>query len=552
MEKHVMSCGCSFNKIGTKDGKFIIDIPVETIYEDLNLSCPRVAELLASGESKGVFQLESPLGRSWVKKLKPENLEHMAALVALLRPGCLEAKDEKGVSMTEHYARRKNNLEPAGSYHPVIDKILSPTYNVIAYQEQAILIAAAVAGFNLQQADNLRKAMGKKLPEEMAKVKIDFIEGCKRVGILTDEQAAEVFGWIEKSQRYSFNKSHAVCYGDIGFVTAYLKSHFTVEFFTSWLFFAVNKGDAYGEMRDLIEDSKLFDMKVLPPNLFMLEPNFVTDREKSIWFGLGDIKGIGDAQIKKLIDATGKAETLLSKKFCEMTWFEALKYVLAELNSAAVEKFIQSGACDNLGKMSRKEMLAEWDAWNRLTAKEQEFILVKIPRAESLSDALGECGKTKKEGGGAANKNRVEIIQSTKILLDNPPAKMFDDPMWVVWHESNLLGTPLTASVLDDKDADLVANCTCKEIHQGKRGPLVVAAEIKAFREFKIKNGKNIGRKMGFLSIGDSTCTIDSVVMWCEAYDQYADLCTEGNTVIIFGEADKKTGSLVVKKIIQI
>lgn len=551
MERYTMNCGCSFPKVNGA-GKFLIDIPVETLWEDINMTCPRVADLLATGQSKGVFQLESPLGRSWVKKLKPENLEHMAALVALLRPGCLEAKDDKGISMTEHYCRRKNMQEEVTSYNSVVDLVLAPTYQVLAYQEQAILLAARAAGFDLQQADNLRKAMGKKLPEEMAKVKTQFIEGAAKIGILTAEQAAEVFGWIEKSQRYSFNKSHAACYGQIGWVTAYLKSHFTIEFFTSWLYHAVNKGDAYEEMRELIEDAKLFDVTVMPPDITMMEPNFTTDRDRKIWFGLGDIKGIGEAQITKLIKAVADAEQYLGKRFCEMTWFEMVKYVFDHLNSSAVEKFIQSGALSGVINTPRKRMLAEWDAWGRLTDKERQFIVDKTADAKNITDALGLCGCTKKEGGGAANKKRVDVIQGTKQLLENPPSKLEDDSMWVVWHESQLLGTPLTASILDGKDSDWAANSTCREIHDGKTGPIAVAVEVKKVREIKIKNGKNIGRKMAFLSLGDATCCVDDAVMWSENYDKYKDLLVENNTVIAYGELDKKTSSFVVKKLVQI
>lgn len=171
-----------------------------------SLSCPATWALLGRGETKGLFQLESSLGRHWTKRLKPEALNHLGALGATLRPGCLKAMTDKGVSMTDLYCLRKNGHEPVEQYHPVIDSILAPTYGVLVYQEQSMAIAKEVAGFTLQEADGLRKAIGKKLASEMSKIRTMFLEGAKQAGVLTPEQAEEVFSWIQKSQRYSFNK----------------------------------------------------------------------------------------------------------------------------------------------------------------------------------------------------------------------------------------------------------------------------------------------------------------------------------------------------------
>ncbi len=199
----VYSCGCRF-AIDEND-ELVFSADTHDPKNTINFSCPETYRVLADF-AQGVFQLESPLGKSFVKKLKPENLEHIGALGSILRPGSLENKDENGISTTEHYVKKKNGLEEVKSYHPVIDNILSGTYNEMIYQEQAMEIAKECAGFTLMDADMLRKAIGKKIPEEMAKCKVMFLEGAKKAGVLSDEQAIEVFGWIEKSQRYSFNK----------------------------------------------------------------------------------------------------------------------------------------------------------------------------------------------------------------------------------------------------------------------------------------------------------------------------------------------------------
>lgn len=177
----------------------------------MDLECDNTWELISSGNTKGCFQLESRLGRSMAKKLKPHNIEELSALISIMRPGCLEAYRD-GKSVSNHYIDKKNGLEPIDYFHPSLEPILKTTYGEMVYQEQAMEIARVIAGFDLKEADMLRKAIGKKKPEEMAKLKATFIDGCEKTKILTKEQGEEIFNWIEKSQRYSFNKSHAISY----------------------------------------------------------------------------------------------------------------------------------------------------------------------------------------------------------------------------------------------------------------------------------------------------------------------------------------------------
>ena len=197
-EKKKFPCGCEFDVI---DGRVQFDTDVEA----LNLECPRVWELLGEGRTTGIFQLESRLGSSFAKKLKPENLEHLSGLIAAIRPGCLDGFVD-GKSITNHFVDRKNNNEEVSYYHPSLEDVLQDTYGLLIYQEQAMALVTKLANFDLSQADILRRAIGKKKPEEMAKVKEQFLEGCKTVGLVNDEEAQYIFSWIESSQRYSFNK----------------------------------------------------------------------------------------------------------------------------------------------------------------------------------------------------------------------------------------------------------------------------------------------------------------------------------------------------------
>ena len=224
MKKFTYSCGCSFNVLDENNKS----ISFSPNIEDICLDCSRTWDLISDGNTKGIFQLESRLGKSIAKKLKPENIEQLSALIAILRPGTLEAIRD-GKSVANHYIDKKNGNESLDYFHPALEPILKTTYGEIIYQEQAMEIARNIAGFNLQEADMLRKAMGKKLANEMAKCKKMFIDGAKKTEVVSEKQAEEIFSWIEQSQRYSFNKSHSCCYGLTGYDTAYLKSHFPVE-----------------------------------------------------------------------------------------------------------------------------------------------------------------------------------------------------------------------------------------------------------------------------------------------------------------------------------
>ena len=196
-------CGCEFEITGTlPDGRPAIRFNPDV--EKINLNCKRTWDLLGSGNSKGLFQLESQLGQSLSKKLKPENIEQLAALISILRPSCLEAIHD-GKSVTMHYIDRKNKEEEIKYFHPALKEILDKTMGECLYQEQNMQIAKDIAGFTLAEADELRKSISKKQPELMTKIKAKFLEGSKKQDIVTEEEAQQIFEWIEKAQRYQFN-----------------------------------------------------------------------------------------------------------------------------------------------------------------------------------------------------------------------------------------------------------------------------------------------------------------------------------------------------------
>jgi DNA polymerase III alpha subunit len=275
-------CGCKFKD---KKGNINLDLTLE----NLDLDCKTTWKLIGEGNTKGCFQLESRLGQMMSKKLKPQNIEQLSALISILRPGCLEAyRDGKNVS--NHYIDKKNGLETVDHYHDSLKDILSSTYGEMIYQEQAMQIAQQIAGFNLQDADVLRKAIGKKKADLMAEVKKQFIDGAKTEGVVNENEAEEIFGWIEKSQRYSFNKSHAISYAMNAYLSAYVKAHFPSRFFVSYLQFAKDKIDPLKEIYELVSNCREMGIEVCSPNFKFVNKDFIL-KDKHIYFGLTNIAG---------------------------------------------------------------------------------------------------------------------------------------------------------------------------------------------------------------------------------------------------------------------
>lgn len=215
-------CGCRVKQLGTEIKTEDNLPPLKIDFYNLR-DCPRVWEDMKTGFTKGVFQLESQLGQSWCKKVAPTSIEQICALISLIRPGVLNSILPNGKSMAQSYVDRKAGIEPVQSLHKELDLALANTYNIILYQEQAMMIAAILAGFDLDEADKLRKAIGKKDAELMTKVEKMFLDGCKKTGKATEEEAKEIFAYLRESQRYSFNKSHGYGYGSIGYATAWVK-----------------------------------------------------------------------------------------------------------------------------------------------------------------------------------------------------------------------------------------------------------------------------------------------------------------------------------------
>jgi DNA polymerase-3 subunit alpha len=306
-------------------------------------------KLLASGETKGVFQLESSGMQQLFKDLRPDGFEDIVAAVALYRPGPL------GSGMVEDFVNRKNGRAAIASLHPLVDELLKPTYGVIVYQEQVMQIAQELAGYTLGGADLLRRAMGKKKPEEMAKQKGLFVEGAKNKGV-DEKEADRIFALLEYFAGYGFNKSHSAAYALITYQTAWLKAHYPVELLCAIL---TSDKDRIEKVVRTIADARAMGVTVLPPDVNESDTDFkvvythAAGEKKlkrgvkgpqdtygpQIRFGLGAVRGLGGAALEAVFEARQ------SGAFRDL--FDLAARVDAKrVNKAVFEALVQCGAFD--------------------------------------------------------------------------------------------------------------------------------------------------------------------------------------------------------------
>jgi len=305
---------------------------IEINIETLPLDDPNTYKLLASSHTIGVFQVESSGMRDLLKKLMPERFEDLIALLALYRPGPI------GSGMLDDFMKRKHGLTPIKYEHPKLEPILKETYGIMVYQEQIMQIASALAGFSLAQADILRKAMGKKIPEVMEKQRNNFTHGCLKNGI-KESTATKIFDLIEYFSGYGFNKSHSTAYALISYRTAYLKANYPVEFMTALL---TSERDNTDKIVTYVNETQQMGLKVLPPDINESEVLFKVENESSIRFGLLAIKNVGKGASESIVNARAAGKYKSLEDLCG-------RIDLRLANRKVLESLIKCGALDSFG-----------------------------------------------------------------------------------------------------------------------------------------------------------------------------------------------------------
>ena len=299
--------------------------------DSIPLNDKKVFQLLSSGKTMAVFQLESSGMRDLIKRLKPTKFEEITALLALYRPGPLNS------GMHDEFVDRKHGISPVTYPHELLEQVLDETYGVIVYQEQVMEAARVLAGFSLGQADILRRAMGKKKKEEMEEQREIFVQGCTKNNI-KEKNAEQIFDLINQFAEYGFNKSHSAAYALISYQTAFLKTYYPEHFMASVLSSELGNTD---KIYALIQECNRMGIKVLKPNIISSNKRFIVNKDNEIEYGLGAIKGVADSFIKHVCE---KRNIL---KFKDL-WDFSKKIDIKLGGKKSLEALSQSGAFDSL------------------------------------------------------------------------------------------------------------------------------------------------------------------------------------------------------------
>jgi DNA polymerase-3 subunit alpha len=471
-----------------------------------------VYKMMAAGDTTGVFQLESSGFREILKKLKPDQIEDIVAVVALYRPGPLEG------GMVEDFIDRKHGKKKVVYPHPLLEPILRDTYGVIVYQEQVIQIAQVMAGYSLGQADLLRRAMGKKKPEVMAKEKAGFMAGARKLGI--DEKIADdVFELMAFFAGYGFNRSHSAAYAVVTYQTGYLKHHYPHELMAGLLscdrdnidnivkFTAEARAMGLTVERPDVNESDL-DFIVVPQAAQGVVPGAKAKGGKVIRFGLGAVKGVGEGAVEAVLAARAEGGPFASLyDFCNRV--DATK-----VNRRVLEAFIKSGAFDGVGKakgVNRAQM------WSALDLALERAAATQRDRKSGQTSLFGLLG------GGPA----VAAPETFPKLEEWGPKELLAG-------EKESLGFYISGHPLDRYQGDLgrYATGTTSDLdkHAGK-DEVSIGGIVAEYRERPTKTGTG---RMAFFNLQDQVGQLE-VIVFPKTYDKIRDVLASAEPLLCTG-----------------
>ena len=448
--------------------------------------------LLKACHTTAVFQLESRGMKDLIKRLQPDNFEEIIALVALFRPGPLQS------GMVDDFIDRKHGRAAVHYPHEDIAHILKPTYGVILYQEQVMQIAQVLAGYTLGGADMLRRAMGKKKPEEMAKHRTIFTEGAAKHGVSRDK-ANSIFDLMEKFAGYGFNKSHSAAYALIAYQTAWLKAHYPAEFMAAVLSSDMDNTD---KVVNFVEECKQRQLSLLPPDINHSHYRFTTNSDQKIVYGLGAIKGVGEAAIESIVKERqqhGNYQDL--QDFC-------YRCDLRKVNRRVLEALIRSGCFDHCATQNRATLLASLDT------------LLQAATQQDKAQSLGQ--------GDLFSAGSLEYADNKTAYY----TKADEDQNLRLRGEKDSLGFYLSGHPMDAYQAELsqFIKHHVSQLMANQEQSIRLAGYIVAIRTMRTKRGD----RMAFVSLDDCTGRIE-VAFFSDVYQSYREALKKDQLVIIEG-----------------
>ena len=454
--------------------------------------------LLQNAETTAVFQLESRGMKELIKRLQPDCFEDIIALVALFRPGPLQS------GMVDNFIDRKHGRE-AISYpdetwqHESLKETLEPTYGIILYQEQVMQIAQILAGYTLGGADMLRRAMGKKKPEEMAKQRGTFKEGAEKNGV-DGELAMKIFDLVEKFAGYGFNKSHSAAYALVSYQTLWLKTHYPAEFMAAVMTADMDNTE---KVVGLVDECIRMKLKVLPPDINSGVYRFNVDETGAIVYGIGAIKGVGEGPIEAILTAREK-----DGHFKDLFDFCA-RIDLKKVNKRVIEKLIYAGALDRLGPHRAAMMASLNDA-------------VKAASQHHQAESFGQTDLF-----GVLTQAPDEVEQKYTQVAPWP------EKVWLEG-ERDTLGLYLTGHPINAYLRELTkyTSCRLKDATPTRRDQSVtVSGLVIAARVMTTKRGSRIG----IMTLDDRSGRME-VMLFSDALDRYAEMLEKDKILVVSGQ----------------
>ena len=473
---------------------------------DINLiplNDSKTFDLLKNGETTAVFQLESEGMKGLIRKLKPDVFEDIIALVALYRPGPLES------GMVDNFINRKHGREPLAYpdpkyQHDWLKPILEPTYGVILYQEQVMQIAQELAGYSLGGADLLRRAMGKKKPEEMEKQREVFKEGAIGKGVDAD-LAMKIFDLVEKFAGYGFNKSHSAAYALVAYQTAWLKVRYPAEFMAAVISADMHNTD---KVVTFIDECRHMNLKVLPPDVNICGFRFTVNEDGDVVYGLGAIKGLGEGPIEAIVSARGDSNEPFSDlfDFCR-------RIDLKKMNRRSLEALIRAGALDQLGPNKSME--------------DRATLLATLPDALQAAE---QDARNAEAGMGDLFGGEVDV-SVTQVSWHNARPWKVDVRLQ---GEKDTLGLFLTGHPIDQFEHELrnMVSTRIAHLQPTARGEAaVIAGQVVQLRQTRSKQN---GDRMAFITLDDKTGRVE-VSVFGQSFQQFGDLLQQDVVLVIRG-----------------
>jgi len=470
-----------------------IDIDIEKIpFDD-----KKTFEMLARGETEGLFQLNGSGMTKHLIDLKPSSIHDINAMVALYRPGPMNNIPE--------YIDRKHGRKPITFFHPKAAKFLEKSYGILVYQDDLLFTALELAGYNWETVDKFRKAVGKKIPAEMAKQHEIFVEGCQTHSAMSKKQAEDIWNLFEPFQGYGFNKAHAACYGRVAYQTAYMKANYPAEYMCAVL--TAEAGDTE-KIAEIITESKRMGIPVLPPDINTSFTDFTVIKSETdqIRFGLQTIKNLGEAAAHAIIAERAQGPYRSYSDFLERVTHK-------DLNKKSLEALIKAGAFDSLGQ-ERGSLLSNVDLaleFHHRHAKE------KASNQDSLFAGLGDS------------------VISSFTLRPAPKASIKDQLSW----EKEHLGLYVSGHPLD-QFREILSQEGISEIKTiGKqRGNIKIGGLITKTQKIIAKNGK----MMVFSQLEDLHGRIELVV-FPTVFEKYPNAWEENQVVVVRGKVNERDGT---------